>query len=104
MVYQLTMIIKRLNLEKPNNNPNFIGSWIIDDSLCNKLINYFEINKKKQTEGVSAAGLNKDYKDRTDISIMAKDVATEGNEIFKQYFEKGLLKLPRKENLKLLRI
>ena len=80
------MMVKRLTLNKPNINPNFIGSWIIEDSLCKKLIDYFEINKTKQHQGQSAGGLNKEFKDRIDISIKAKDIAAEGNEIFKEYF------------------
>ena len=78
-------MVKRLTLNKPNINPNFIGSWIIEDSLCNKLIDYIECNKNKQRQGQSAGGLNKQFKDRIDISIRAKDIAAEGNEIFKNF-------------------
>ena len=81
------MMVKPLTLKKANLNPDFIGSWIIEDSLCNKLIDFFEINSIKQHQGKSAAGLNKDLKDTTDITIKAEDIAAEGNEIFIKYFK-----------------
>ncbi len=88
MAYQLTMMVKRLTLNKANANPHFIGSWFIENSLCNKLIDYFETNKYKQKLGQSASGLNQKVKDRIDIQINAKDIDTEGNEIFIKYFER----------------
>ena len=81
------MMVNRLTLNKPNINPHFIGSWIIEDSLCNKIIDYFEINENKQRQGRSASGIDNKIKDRVDISIMAKDVANEESQIFKKYFE-----------------
>jgi len=80
-------MVKPLTLNKPNLNPDFIGSWILEYSLCNDLIDFFESNSIKQREGETTSGLNKESKDRTDISIQAKDIVAEGNEIFIKYFE-----------------
>ena len=38
--------MKRSNLHKGNLTPNFIGSWIIDPTLCEEIIEYFEKNKE----------------------------------------------------------
>ena len=42
--------MKRSDLEKANLSPNFIGSWIIEPTLCEEIIKYFEKNKHKQHE------------------------------------------------------
>ena len=70
-------------------NPNFISSWIIRPlSLCDDLIDYFELNKSKQTQGVTGVGLNTDKKDSLDINIRPKEIISPENEIFRHYFEK----------------
>ena len=81
------MTAKRSHLEKPNLSPDFIGSWIIEDHLCNELVNYFEINKEKHHQGLTASGLNKQTKDRIDISLSPRDLTLPGNEAFHGYFK-----------------
>ena len=67
-------------------SPNFIGAWTISPlSICDELIAYFEINKSKQTRGVTAAGKNLDVKNSTDIKIQPKDIKMPGNEVFERY-------------------
>ena len=81
------MTIKRSHLDKSRLSPNFIGSWEIEDNLCNELVNYFELNKGKHQLGITASGLNKETKDRVDISLSPKDLTLPGNEVFHSYFK-----------------
>ena len=70
-------------------SPNFINSWIINPTkICDDLIDYFESNKAKQHQGMTANGLNTDKKDTLDIIIRPNEIMLPGNEIFKEYFEK----------------
>ena len=80
--------MKKLSLPEQNSNPTFIGSWIINPlSICDELINYFEINKNKQKVGVSASGKNLDIKNSTDIGLKPKEIKLPGNEILAKYFD-----------------
>ncbi len=80
--------MKRVNTKDGLKNPNFISSWILEPpSLCDSLIDYFELNKNKQNKGFTESGVNKNIKDSTDISIRPKDILLPGNEIFNEYFE-----------------
>ena len=49
-------MIKSFQLAESNLSPNFIGSWMIDNSLCNELVVYFENNQGKLQQG--AVGSN----------------------------------------------
>ena len=81
--------MERVNKHNSKLNPNFINSWIIEPlSLCDDLIDYFELNKANQRKGVTVGGLNTDIKDSIDIIIRPKKVILPENEIFKKYFEK----------------
>ena len=79
--------MKRAELEKTNLSPNFIGSWIIEPSLCDEIIFYFEKNQHKQTQGKTGKGLNLEVKNRKDISLSPQELKLPENEIFKNYFE-----------------
>ena len=79
--------MKRTELSKPNLTPNFIGSWVIDDSICDGIINYYEKNKQKQSQGFTSLGLNLDIKNRQDLSLSPKELNLPGNEIYKVYFK-----------------
>tara|TARA_B100000700_G_scaffold329329_1_gene450589 strand:+ start:8376 stop:8984 length:609 start_codon:yes stop_codon:yes gene_type:complete len=76
-----------VDLGKTNLNPNFIGSWIIDTSICDHLISYYEEHKEKQTQGISGQGINLKIKDRKDISIFPNELNLPENQVFKIYFE-----------------
>ena len=79
--------MKKINLQKQNLSPNFIGSWIMEPlSISDELINYFESNIIKQKRGVIAGGVNLDVKNSTDIKITPKEIKLQGNEIFEKYF------------------
>ena len=71
-----------------NHNPHFIGSWTLEPfSICEDLINYFELNLAKQTKGRTGGGVNPNKKDSIDITIKPKEIILPGNEVFKAYFD-----------------
>ena len=80
--------MQRSKLIQCNLSPNFIGSWLIKPSLCDELINYYENNQQRQIDGVTNTGLNREIKDRRDITLNPKDLTKPGNEVIKLYFEK----------------
>ena len=74
-------------MDKNTKNPNFIGCWTIEpDSICEDLINYFELNIKRQKQGSVGSGINQDIKDSTDMTIHPKEINLPENKIFKTYF------------------
>tara|TARA_B100000965_G_scaffold394038_1_gene405709 strand:- start:261 stop:869 length:609 start_codon:yes stop_codon:yes gene_type:complete len=81
-------MVQRKDLEYTKLSPNFIGSWLLEASLCDELINYFEENQTKHIQGITSKGsLNLDIKNRTDITLSPKDLESPDNQIFKLYFE-----------------
>ena len=81
--------MKKVILKTNNTSPHFIGSWIIEPvSICENLVNYFEVNQAKQTKGRTTSGLNPSIKDSIDIMIKPKEIILPGNDVFKIYFEK----------------
>ena len=79
---------QRIDLGYTTLNPNFIGSWLLEASLCDELINYFEKNQKKHLQGITSKGsLNLNIKNRTDLTLSPKDLELSENHIFKLYFE-----------------
>ncbi len=79
--------MKRLELVKANLNPNFIGSWGIEAGLCDSIIEYYENNQQKQTQGATALGINLEVKDRKDITIYPKDLELPENKVHKIYIK-----------------
>ena len=80
--------MKKAILEQANFNPNFIGSWVLEDtSICDDLIGYFEGNKEKQRLGQTLGGKNTDIKNSTDISLLPQEISKPGNEVFIRYFD-----------------
>ena len=81
--------MKKVFIKRNNLNPHFIGSWNLEPfSICEDLINYFELNLVKQNKGNTIGGVNTNQKDSTDITIKPKEIILPGNEVFKAYFEK----------------
>ena len=66
--------MKRAELNKASLNPNFIGSWIIEPTLCEEMISYFENNKHKQSQGSTSEGLNIETKNS--LSFVSIKVGT----------------------------
>ena len=79
--------MKRSDLGKINLTPNFIGSWIIEPSLCDAIITYYEKNLQKQYQGETLGGLNLETKNRRDISLTPKELSLPENEAYGIYFE-----------------
>ena len=48
--------MKRYQLKQPSYSPTFIGSWELDSSLCDKIVDFFERHKSKQVVGTSGSG------------------------------------------------
>ena len=81
--------MKKVSINTNNLNPHFIGSWTIDPvSICEDLINYFELNLARQKTGRAGGGFNLNTKDSMDIMVNPKEIILPGNEAFKAYFEK----------------
>ena len=80
--------MKRLDIQKSSNSPNFIGSWSIEPlSVCDDLIDYFEEHKVDQNSGQTSAGLDLNMKNSTDIAISPNQINSPGNEVFNKYFQ-----------------
>ena len=79
--------MKRANLDKANLNPNFIGSWIIEPTVCEEIIEYFEKNKQKQNQGLITSGINLEAKNRQDITLSPKELRLPENKIYISYFK-----------------
>ena len=55
--------MQRIVLQENNLNPNFIGSWMMEQtSVCDRLIDYFELHQGEQKKGMTGAGMNLDFK------------------------------------------
>lgn len=50
----------------------YIKNNAITDELCEDLINYYEIYKNKQRDGIVVEGVRKDIKDTTDMPLHSK--------------------------------
>lgn len=80
--------MKRIEIQKPNLNPCFIGAWSApEDSICDEIVSFFDRNKEKQSLGETTNGLNQSAKSRIDISIKPGDICLPGYEIFQDYFD-----------------
>tara|TARA_B100001059_G_scaffold207396_1_gene218846 strand:+ start:784 stop:1416 length:633 start_codon:yes stop_codon:yes gene_type:complete len=81
--------IENVILTTRHKKPDFIGSWTINPlSICDELINYFEINKSKQKRGVTTDGFNQNNKNSRDITIHPNELKLGENNIFESYFQK----------------
>ena len=79
---------KRVELDKSQLTPNFIGSWVMETLICDQIIAYYEKNKEKQIQGSTGRGnISLETKNSRDISISPKELNIKGNEIFNKYFE-----------------
>ena len=67
---------------------HFIGSWnILNDELCNKIINFFKNNPQLQKRGVTTGNtINEKVKKTTDITINPNSLKGKDHEIFITYF------------------
>lgn len=82
-------MLNRVELEMPTSRPHFSGAWDIGASnICRGITEYFELHRSKQTRGMTGKGLDLESKNSTDMSIMPRDLKTEGHDAFNHYIEK----------------
>ena len=70
-----------------NNNPNFIGTFQIDISLCDKIINFFNENQSLQSKGEVINGVDETKKKSVDIAVNPKDLSKPDYQNLKIYFD-----------------
>ena len=70
-----------------NNNPNFIGIFQIDTSLCDKIIDFFNENKSLQSKGEVINGVDETKKKSVDIAVNPKDLSKPDYQYLKIYFD-----------------
>ena len=56
-------MMQRIEISNTSNTPNFIGSWILNDTdICDKIVNFFEDNPVKHSPGVIGGGVDESQK------------------------------------------
>ena len=69
-----------------NKNPNFIGAYNIEnDSLCERIVSFFEENKDLQSQGAVGDGVDEKIKKSTDITIYPNNLKEEKFFLIKDY-------------------
>ena len=56
----------------PQQSPNFIAGWNINEEICDGLISFFE-ESPDQKPGAIGAGVNEDFKISTDVTVIPRD-------------------------------
>lgn len=56
----------------PQQSPNFISGWYIDETVCDGLISFFEESPLRKA-GEVGSGVNKDFKVSTDVTVNPHD-------------------------------
>ena len=79
-------MMQRIDISNNSNVPNFIGSWILEDTeMCDKIVNFFEKNPAYQGAGSIGGGVDESQKKTTDITIKPKQLEQEKYNIFNTY-------------------
>ena len=77
-------MIKRNNIQTDTNN-NFIGCWVLNKKICEKIIKFYEDNLGDVKQGEAGSKVNKDVKLSEDISILPKDLKDEKYKVMVDY-------------------
>ena len=56
----------------PQQSPNFIAGWYIDEEVCDGLISFFE-QSPDQKPGAIGSGVNEDFKISTDVTVIPRN-------------------------------
>ena len=80
------MSIKKLP-EDNQKEPNFIGSWSVEENICKGLIDYFNKNNDIHHEGQTADGIDKAKKNSTDLTIYPKNIKEKETISINSYLE-----------------
>jgi prolyl 4-hydroxylase len=79
-------MMQRIETSNGSNTPNFIGSWILNDTdMCDEIVNFFESNPAEQGAGAIGGGVDESQKKTTDIPIKPKQLEQEKYKIFNTY-------------------
>ena len=57
-----------------NYNPNFIGSFLVEQELCKKVITFFNENSELHQQGLSGGKIDENKKKSTDLVIFPKNL------------------------------
>ena len=81
-------MMQRIEIPNTVNSPNFISSWMLNDTdMCDEIVNFFEANPVEQSIGTIGGGINESQKKTTDISIKPKLLEQEKYKIFNTYIK-----------------
>ena len=81
-------MIQRIEISNSSNTPNFIGSWIFENTdMCDEIVNFFEANPADQGAGAIGGGVDESQKKTTDIPIKPKQLEQEKYKIFNTYIK-----------------
>ena len=80
--------MQRIETSNSSNTPNFIGSWILNDTdMCDEIVNFFEANPTDQGAGAIGGGVDESQKKTTDIPIKPKQLEQDKYKIFNTYIK-----------------
>ena len=80
--------MNRIILQEGTGNPHFIGCWNLESAqVCERLIDFFDNNADKHTQGKMAGGFNPDSKRSTDLSIRPRDLDSQDHAPVREYIE-----------------
>ena len=78
--------MKRIEIE--GSSPLFIGCWKIEpESVCDRVVEFFETHAYKQEAGQSAGGVTVEHKNSTDMTIHPRDLKLPEYEPVKVYID-----------------
>ena len=81
-------MMQRIDIPNTANSPNFISSWMLNDTdMCDEIVNFFEANPVEQSIGTIGGSVNESQKKTTDIPIKPKLLEQEKYKIFKIYIK-----------------
>ena len=79
-------VAKKVNI-KQKQNPNFFGSWEINDfALCDDIINIFEKNSSSHHKGTTVSGIDETSKLSIDLSIDPNSLSLKKYQRINDYF------------------
>mgnify|MGYP001403359828 FL=1 len=79
-------MMQRIEIPNTVNSPNFISSWMLNDTdMCDEIVNFFEANPTDQGAGAIGGGVDESQKKTTDIPIKPKQLEQEKYKIFNTY-------------------
>jgi hypothetical protein len=82
------IMVQRVIIGNGDINPHFIGAWQLEDnSLCDKIIEFFDANPLEQNVGAISGGVDENKKKTRDIAIKPKLFEQKKYSIFNTYVQ-----------------